>query len=559
MKNILSLLIVFTTYMNTWAFAQTNQLVKATLSQTEIASWQEDLLFMATEMEKYHANLFHTISKQKFYNQVNKLYKRIPDLTRDQVIVEMMRITAMVGDGHTNIYPTRDSKIGFHQLPIQLYFFSDGLFIRSATDDYKKLVGAQVLKIGTKTIEEAHQLVLEIIGKDNSSGARFYSQQLLAIPEILNALGLSESNKTSQFTLSINGKQSVVELKPYGHIDIVSGDIDKSLMVKDGWMDLRNLSNSGKIPLWLKNNNEKFWYEYDADLNLLYVQYNEVGDMENQTVEGFTERLFNFVDSQVIDKFVLDLRLNRGGNGGLNMPLLLACIKSKKINQRGKFFTIIGRSTFSAAQFLINDLEKYTEVLFVGEPSGSKGNIYGDSRKIILPNSKISVRVSVYQWQNWNPWDFRSWTPPHLTTELSSNDYRSSRDPAIEAIIGYEPGMPLKKILNNALDAGGVDLVLRKCKEFKSMPIHKYFHTEEALLEIGQKLLRQGKPGQAVSIFKLNVEHNPDSYISYYALGEAYAGSNQTELALINFKKALMINPKEYSVNQRYIQLKTKK
>lgn len=34
------------------------------------------------------------------------------------MIVEMAKIVAAVGDGHTNIYPTRDAKIGFHTLPL---------------------------------------------------------------------------------------------------------------------------------------------------------------------------------------------------------------------------------------------------------------------------------------------------------------------------------------------------------------------------------------------------------------------------------------------------------
>ena len=63
-----------------------------------------------------------------------------------------------------------------------------------------------------------------------------------------------------------------------------------------------------------------------------------------------------------------------------------------------KLFTIIGRSTWSATQFLVNEMEKYTNTLFVGEPTGGKVNSYGDSRKIILPNSGITVRVSTLWW-----------------------------------------------------------------------------------------------------------------------------------------------------------------
>jgi C-terminal processing protease CtpA/Prc len=65
------------------------------------------------------------------------------------------------------------------------------------------------------------------------------------------------------------------------------------------------------------------------------------------------------VEANQVNKMVLDLRLNRGGNTTLLRSLELGITKSK-INQPGRFFTIMGRSTWSAAQFLLSDLEKYT-------------------------------------------------------------------------------------------------------------------------------------------------------------------------------------------------------
>src|SRR5215218_5787207 len=102
------------------------------VAKIDAEKWRTDLKFMASEMEIRHKNLFHTMSREKFEAAVNALDRRIPTLSRDQIIVEMMRIVAMVGDGHSNIYPTRDAKIGFRSLPVKLYLFSDGMFVRSA-------------------------------------------------------------------------------------------------------------------------------------------------------------------------------------------------------------------------------------------------------------------------------------------------------------------------------------------------------------------------------------------------------------------------------------------
>jgi len=126
------------------------------------------------------------------------------------------------------------------------------------------------------------------------------------------------------------------------------------------------------------------------------------------------------------------------GNGTLKRSLLLSLIKARKLDRPGSLFTLIGRSTFSAAQFLVNELERYTNAVFVGQRSGGKANSYGDSRKIILPHSGITVRVSTLWWQE-DPRDAREWKAPDIAAELSSSDYRDNVDPALQAVLNYRP------------------------------------------------------------------------------------------------------------------------
>src|SRR4029078_2455519 len=94
--------------------------------------WRDDLAYIAREMPGTHKDLFHKMSRESFEAAEKQLHERIPTLKRNQIIVEMMKMVAMVGDGHSNIYPTRDEKIGFHSLPIKLYMFNEGLFVRAA-------------------------------------------------------------------------------------------------------------------------------------------------------------------------------------------------------------------------------------------------------------------------------------------------------------------------------------------------------------------------------------------------------------------------------------------
>ncbi len=388
--------------------------------------WREDLRFMAQEMPKRHKNLFHTMTREQFESAVKRLDDRIPSLARHEVIVEMARIVAMVGDGHTNIAPTRDPKIGFRTFPIALYQFQDGLFIRAAAREQADIVGARVVKIGNAPVDQAYRSVREMIGRDNEMDVKFFAPFLLVMPEVLHALGFTDDLQSAVFLIKSGGKQRAVILKPSGPAEMMPPDLDVSWLPRRNFVDARDGATQ-PTPLWLKDPQNRFWFEYLPGQRAVYVQFNQVGNKEEETVEAFAKRLFAFVEANPVERFVLDLRLNRGGSGALNRPLLLAIIKSRKLDQKGRTFTIIGRSTWSAAQGLVNELERYTNTLFVGEPSGGKVNSYGDSSRITLPNSRITVRVPTLWWQG-DERDRRQWTAPQIAADLTFEDYRTSRE-----------------------------------------------------------------------------------------------------------------------------------
>ena len=385
--------------------------------------WQDDLHFMASEMEKTHKNLYHAISRQRFLEMISALDAKIPSLNREQTIVEMMKIAAAVGDGHTNINPARDPKIGFRTLPIALYFFDDGLFVRAARNDLREIVGKRVLRIGRMTPDEAYAHVRPLISRDNEQGVRFWAPFFLVMPEILQATGVIDDMEA--VPLTIEGDRTVT-LHPAGPFEPFPSDTDTSWTRREGWTDARGSSDA----LWLRDPAREIRMEVVPGTKTLYVQINKI----DAALQTFAGALRDRIARGDVDKLVLDLRLNRGGHGDYNVFLVRAIIQSMAIDRPQKFFCVIGRSTFSAAQDLADQLDKYTNVTFVGEPSGSKGITYGDSQKITLPNSGITVRVSKYYWQHWAPWDTRDALTPKTVAPLTFDEYRRGVDPALDAI-----------------------------------------------------------------------------------------------------------------------------
>jgi hypothetical protein len=144
----------------------------------------------------------------------------------------------------------------------------------------------------------------------------------------------------------------------------------------------------------LKDPGNFYWFQYLPDSHTIYVQFNRVAEKADETIEAFFRRVFAFADAHPVDRFVLDERMNDGGNNELLRPIIHGFIRSDTVNQPGKLFTIIGRHTFSAAMNCVNRMKLNTDTLFVGEPTASSPNHYGDNAPVVLPNSKLTVRLS---------------------------------------------------------------------------------------------------------------------------------------------------------------------
>lgn len=243
-----------------------------------------------------------------------------------------------------------------------------------------------------------------------------------------------------------------------------------------------------------------------------------------------------------MEKFVLDLRNNDGGNNGLNRQVVIGIVKSR-IDERGKLFVITGRRTFSAAQNLVNELEKYTNAIFVGEPTAGHPNHYGDATPITLPNSKLNVRVSTLYWQDLDPRDNRQWTAPELAAELTSQDYRAGRDPALQAVLEYKPGSSFAEMISAASTPKDLADFVVKYKAFKTDSKHRFVNTEAAMNRFGYSLLQAKRVGDAIEVFRLNTEAYPASANVYDSLGDALEAAGRREEAIKSFEKALSINP----------------
>jgi len=380
----------------------------------QATDWNADLELLRREVPKIHPNAFHATTREAFEASIEKLKEEAPSLPPHVVVARIAKIVASIGDGHTRLtipvapnsgfflghtttpLPSDDA-LRFHPLPVRFYRYADGLFITDAEN--AALRGKRVLRLGTMSVDEAIAAMVPFVPADNDSGRNLGVAEMLAIPEMLHAAGITPDAKRAEIVTD-SGSYTLSTL-PFG--------------VSAPWLP--------------KDDGRKFSFSYRD--GIVHAVIDEIGNEKDETFAAFVNRLMAFVHAHDISALVLNLRRNPGGNGGYNRFLIHALIREPKFRQPGHLFALIGRRTFSAATMLCNALELHTNAFFIGEMSGGKPVGWGDSKKLLLPSSGLTVRVSSLYWQQTDPRDER----PGVSVEIDAPPSSSHPDAAFERAV----------------------------------------------------------------------------------------------------------------------------
>jgi tetratricopeptide (TPR) repeat protein len=392
---------------------------------TRDQGWRYDLWLLSRELKRIHYDPFKRVSREEFDGNVKKLHDEIPKLRDAQIEVEFMKLARMMGDGHTTIRPGHAQSQARLAAPVEFYKFAEGLFVTRAAPKYADLVGAQVLKIGEHSVEKVYEALDPVISQDNKMWPLFIGANMMRYPRALNGLGLIREED----------RMSITVRDPEGQVRTLTLVAEPGGPADD-WPSARK-SGGRPEPLFLKDRRTNYWFEYLPESRTVFFQYNAVQHIPKDPLPEFCDRLFKFINEHDVERLVIDMRWNSGGNNFLNRPIVHGLIRNDKINQRGKLFVIVGRQTFSAAMNGAAEIERNTNAIFVGEPTGSSPNFVGESIPVNLPYSKMGGSISDLYWQSSVAMDYRTWISPLLYAPPSFALYASNRDPAMEAIMAY--------------------------------------------------------------------------------------------------------------------------
>lgn len=535
--------------------AQTGMGAKLDWKSVPVEGWQADLHQFAESAPRLHRNLFHTMKQEEFEAAVARLNQDIPGMSADERLVAFIRLGALIQDGHSgfDIYNLR-----LPRAPIRFTEFEDGVYVTAVEGTHADIVGSKLVRVGSSGWKTAMEKVRQLVSHDPDNAGRAWSwgaEFYLNAPVLLHGLGLSDSDRQASYTVEKNGVSETISLPasvqpvPFATRDYILRPLPAD------WTAV--WPSGAKAGLANRNSDRFYWLQVIPERRAVYFDFRGVANDPQISLAEFAKQLSQTLESKEVERVVIDVRQNGGGDNTLLRPLLLALFRAKT-NHRGGMWVLISNRTFSACQNFVNRLENYADIIFVGEPTAENANFYGDAQRLNLQNTHLDIGFSALWWQDKDPRDLRMATFPEIAVTPSFEEMVSGRDDALRIALTELAPPTLSEVMGAAAPEG--PLSLRSAYEnYMHDPRHRYLKDDEIQLNrTGYELLGQKRTKSAVAVFRLNSEMHPHSSNVFDSLGEALEAGGDLPGAMAAYANALKIDPTNRHAAFALSQLKEK-
>jgi hypothetical protein len=413
------------------------------------AQWREDLQF-AVDTFLARDRSFSPEARQQFRTAIAELQRTVDGKSDDQIIVEFAKAVALAKNAHTRLYLLRN-RSELRRYPIRVWWFADGLYVVRATPEYSELLGAKLLTIAGRAVNQVKQDVAPLFA-GNAPWRTYMSAYTMTSSDVLIGLGLiaSDGKAEIEFT-NRHGKMGKRRLDPL--------PLRRSDQPTESWWDLcptrprddgswlSALSlDAAHLPLFLQNPERQYWSRYLQSERLFYFQFNRSGNASTgESLPEFGKRALAELQSAAVNKIVVDVRFNTGGDLSIGRPFinqLAAFARERKI----KVYVITGRATFSAGIYHAMQLRQLANAVLVGEPIGDDLDLWSEGGNLLTPNSRLSLHFAdrFHSMSSVERPEFRPYlvtdtdlsitnATPDILVRVSARDYFAGRDPAFEA------------------------------------------------------------------------------------------------------------------------------
>jgi hypothetical protein len=339
--------------------------------------WLQDLEAYKTGLEQKHIDVYNKISDTEFDSELEIIKSSIGNKTDFQLVMDLMRLTRKIGDGHTAISL---SNIETHNFPFEIKQFGNDWRNVKIAQAFGHLLGTGLIAVDKTPMAIAAQKVGEVAQfVENPHSKIIRTAQYFPISELLFELNLIKQKEKASFTFKSDDGTVFTETLTVSANNEPVEFTELTISVPEIEKPEETLSTG-------------FWYAPISGTDALYIHFENYPTFEEMM--QIAEEMVGFIFQNNIRKLVIDLRNNGGGDLYVGLVLANALNLADPVDWKSGVYVLADKVTFSAATSNTALFRELLNAQIVGEPTGSNPTGFQDMDTFELPNSKLVVCYS---------------------------------------------------------------------------------------------------------------------------------------------------------------------
>lgn len=384
---------------------------------------QQELDWLVAALERRHPDMHSVTPPARFEAEVAELRRRLPSQTPAGSFVGLMRILALVGDSHTRLEDF--APVEERVLPVVCGAWPDGWWVTGVQPDRSDLFACRVLAIQGRPVEECAEVLAPLVPHENGIVLRQGVARLLTLPQVLAEVGLVDDPERVELLLrDPAGLERTLELEAVARADLQPW----GAFAPPGWSN----------PLYRTRMDQPWWWTELPGSGVLYLQYNRCADRPEAPFVVLAAEILERLDRGDLERLVIDLRHNGGGDSRVLQPLLSGLSGRSRWRGPERVVCLIGNGTYSSAQMNALELRRELGALLVGEPTAQKPNSFGEVRAFRLPFSGLEVSCSTRRFRQLE--DDPPSLEPDVLVPTTFDDLYRGRDPVLDRVLADAEG-----------------------------------------------------------------------------------------------------------------------
>ena len=372
--------------------------------------YKEDIKFLIDKIEEIHPNPYLYYDKILFYKDLEELSNK--NLRIDEFKYELIKCVSKLNDPHTNSLYKRSLFFEVKMIDNKVYVIHDYRNLNS------KYLYKEIKRINDVDIQDIIPYIIEIIPTNNKEWQKAMIEFNLLSKEFLKSINI------------IKDEKYFIELEDGSIVDGNKEEL-KTAKCLITYFDQKEISK-----------------------DTYYVKYSKCYSSVPNKIEEFLDEVIENIKIKSPKNIIIDLRDNTGGKSSYFTKFYNFLKEQKDIN----YFTLIDEYVFSSGRWALQEMLELNSIV-IGTPAGAYKDVFGEVKRIFLPNSKIefgcSSKYFKYEDSNFNEYtkeninmiiDYKEelFIPDYLV-EQTIEDYKEGKDlvinKALELINNYSKGV----------------------------------------------------------------------------------------------------------------------